>query len=428
MKFRDWRLWLRSLPWALKWFPILVVLRPIVDQFWKLKHISPLLSPLYWVGILTPILCVIALNKFQSSQLTMPVKIFKNWAILVIVNSVFVLLIRLNLNYFILILKITLPVYLFFFLRILIVSKQDLLGILTSFAYSWGIVCLMFLYELAFGARTIEVTRGSLERWEGGFADVLNYAIYAISGVVILTYQFFQKKKGTLFKRLLPALIALFMCILILGKIYHTTSLLCLSVLLALSLFRIFREQPSIGITFVIVVVILYSFMGESIKEESFDPLVEREIQAYEEGTNTRRQFNGRMGRWMDRWSEFGRGNIVGKMIGSGVGLFATSNIIGIAVHNDFLRVIFFTGFIGFFFYLMFYLSLYGRRKYLNEGDKFLLESGLLIVGVYSMTTLPTMYAPFMYFLLSIFVYVSLPVEQLYDYDQYEESPENEPE
>lgn len=422
MSFKNWKIWLGSLPWELKWFPILVVIRPVVDQFWELKHISPLVSPLYWVGILTPVLCLIGLRKFKAHNHTLPSRLFRNWSIFAIVNGILIIIDHSNLNYFILILKITLPVYLFFFLRVFIVSKIDLMGILTSFLYSWGIVCALFIYELIFGARSIEVTRGSLERWEGGFADVLNYAIYSIAGFIVLTYFFFQKKEENLFKKLIPTLVGLGVSMLIITKIHHTTSLLCIVALIALSLFRIFGQRPSIGIVFVLITITLYSVYGSQYKSKTIDPLLRHELYNYEHRKDAkRRQFNGRMGRWMDRVSEFKRGNIPGKFLGSGIGFFSSSSIIGIAVHNDFLRITFFTGFVGIFFYILFYLGLFTRRRFLEGGDKFLLEACLLLIGLYSITTLPTMYAPLMYITMTVFCYVSLPDEILLNDEFVEE-------
>jgi hypothetical protein len=420
MTYKEWKLWIKSLPWSLKWFPILVLIRPVVDQFWEFKQISPLLSPLYWVGILTPVFCLIGIKKFQFQSRTLPVKFFNLWALIAFANAIIVLLLNPSLNYFILFLKVCLPIYVFYFLRVLIVSKTDFIGILTSFMYSWGIVFLFFAYELIFGARSIEITRHSLQRWEGGFADVLNYALYAVSGFPVMVYFYFRKQKGNVFQRLIPSLLSLLIGILILSRIYHTTSFITIALLIALALFRIFKENPAVGFLFIIIVGIAYLTYGEKLKKNAFDPLVAREITVYETGTDTYRQFNGRMGRWVSRWDEFNKGNFVGKIFGSGVGFFGNESLFGIGVHNDFFRITFFTGFLGIIFYLLFYLGLLTRRKYLEDGEKFLLEASILMILVYSVTTIPTMYAPFMYFLLTVFAYSSLPAENL------NEEPETE--
>jgi O-antigen ligase len=279
--------------------------------------------------------------------------------------------------------------------------------------YSWGIIVLFFIYELIYGARSIEITRDSLERWEGGFADVLNYSIYAISGFTVMCYFYFIRKKGTTFQRLVPAMIALLMGVLILGKIYHTTSFITMAALIALALFRIFKKAPSIGLVYIILIMVIYLAFGEKIINESFDPLVSREVRVYQQGRNEYRLFNGRLGRWTDRWEDFNNGNIFGKILGSGVGFFSSSSLIGIAVHNDYFRITFFTGFLGIIFYLLFYVGLFARRKYLDEGDRYLLEASMIILFIYSISTLPTMYPPLMYFLMSVYVYTCLPAKRL---------------
>ena len=60
--YQLWKNWYRQLHWTRKWFPIFVLIRPLVDNFFWLKEISPLLSPLTIVGVLTPLLCLVSFN------------------------------------------------------------------------------------------------------------------------------------------------------------------------------------------------------------------------------------------------------------------------------------------------------------------------------------------------------------------------------
>ena len=82
-------------------------------------------------------------------------------------------------------LKLSLPVYLFAFLRVFIRNKKDFNGLLTTFLYSASIAALMLLYELLFNPIQIEYSRG-IESIPGGYADVMNYAIYLSFGFLIL--------------------------------------------------------------------------------------------------------------------------------------------------------------------------------------------------------------------------------------------------
>ena len=92
MEYKDWKNWIGSLPWYLKWFVILVLIRPIVDNFYYLKNISPVLSPLYFVGIATPILCTIALINYRKKDFSIFDLLYGIWGILMLVSLFFMFL------------------------------------------------------------------------------------------------------------------------------------------------------------------------------------------------------------------------------------------------------------------------------------------------------------------------------------------------
>ena len=92
MEYKDWKLWIGSLPWHLKWFVILVLIRPIVDNFYYLKNISPVLSPLYFVGITTPILCVIALINYRKKDYSVFDLLYGIWGLLMLISLFFMFL------------------------------------------------------------------------------------------------------------------------------------------------------------------------------------------------------------------------------------------------------------------------------------------------------------------------------------------------
>src|SRR5437016_327172 len=68
MSFSEWKYWFRSLPWSLRWFPLLILIRPLVDNFYYLKNVSPVLSPLYIVGVLTPLLAIYGMAVIRRQQ------------------------------------------------------------------------------------------------------------------------------------------------------------------------------------------------------------------------------------------------------------------------------------------------------------------------------------------------------------------------
>src|SRR5262245_10118257 len=60
MSFKEWRRWLKELPWSCKWFVLFILIRPVADNFYSLKEISPLYSPLYILGVLTPVFILLS--------------------------------------------------------------------------------------------------------------------------------------------------------------------------------------------------------------------------------------------------------------------------------------------------------------------------------------------------------------------------------
>ncbi|HXD93300.1 MAG TPA: hypothetical protein VNX01_08810, partial [Bacteroidia bacterium] len=89
MTYKEWKYWLKSQPWHLRWFTVLVLIRPIVDNFYYLKNISPFLSPLYLVGIATPILCVYAIISFKRKDKSVFDFLFGIWTILILLSLTF---------------------------------------------------------------------------------------------------------------------------------------------------------------------------------------------------------------------------------------------------------------------------------------------------------------------------------------------------
>jgi hypothetical protein len=359
-------------------------------------------------------LCILAISKYKVNAESGALKMFRYWSILVVINALIMFLVHFNLYYFALTLKLTLPVYLFYFLRIFIQSKEDLIGILQTFIYSYFIVFILLLYELLFGPRSIQITRGDIERYEGGFADVMNYAIYAIGGVLVILYFFFLKTNTPFIKRIVPLGAGFLFSFLILFKIFHLTSYVAITALILIFCLQLLRRATPYFVIFIFFMAIIYFFVQKPIENSVLRNMTQREIQARDDGRNERRYFNGRMGRWIDRWEDFKEIPITGKIAGSGIVLAASSSLVGIAVHNDLLRIIFSTGYLGLLFYLSFYFGLFRRRKYFFEEEKFLLDASLSMIIIYSVTTLPTLYPPFMYLLLPIFVYFGsdLPSEE----------------
>ncbi len=225
MTFKEWTAWLRDLPWAFRWFPLLVLFRPVVDNLYFLKSVSPLLSPPYLVGVLTPIACVVALIRFKSPSRTGLDKAFLYWSVMVLLSALFLLFYDpLSMLTFEYVLKITIPVYLYFFLRLFITDLRDLHGILQSFLYSTLFVVVLLMYEVFVNPISVQESRG-LERIQASFGDVVSYGMYITFAVIIATYYFFARQHLVTFNRRMVLLgVVLAFSLLGLVNIYHTAS------------------------------------------------------------------------------------------------------------------------------------------------------------------------------------------------------------
>jgi hypothetical protein len=410
MRFKTWRIWVSSLPWSLKWFVYLILLRPAIDNFYFLKNISPLLSPLYWAGLLTPVFCipVILNNRYPHNRLH---QLFNLWSGLIILNTIFIVFQPVDIISKIQwILKLSIPVYLFFFLRIFIRSKTDFTGLLTTFLYAAAFAGVMLLYELLVKPIRVELSRG-LERIQGGYADVMNYAIYLTFGFLVISYFYFSSKYkksnlkiGLIFLMLISAL-----CFAGLTGISHTASYAVFGALLILFLASSTRRFGYV--TFIVVTIIMgiSYFYGGQFYDKNIDPLTAKEVEVIEGTRNESQLFHGRMARWQYGWSNFKDSPATAWLFGYPTSLEDPFFNISIGIHNDYLRIFYFTGITGVCSYFLFLYLVWRRKKFLQMPEKYLLYGSLAILLLYSVSTTPTFYANFLYILLTVFAYFSLP-------------------
>jgi hypothetical protein len=410
MHFKIWRIWIGSKPWSLRWFVYLMLLRPVIDNFYFLKDISPLLSPLYWAGLLTPVLCVPAILKYNYHH-NLIHRLFNAWSVLIILNTLFTVFQPVDLVMTVQwILRLSMPVYLFFFLRIFIKNKTDFIGLLTTFLYAAAIAALMLLYELIFKPIHIGYSRG-IERISGGYADVMNYAIYLSFGFLILAYFYINHKTtNQSLKIKLPFLIAaIIFCIAGFISISHTVSYAVFVSLLLLFVTSIARKYTIISFFLIIIFWIALFIYGDKFYQERIDPLVAKEVEVIKGTRDETQLFHGRMARWQYAWANFKDAPVIAWLFGYPTSLEDPFFNISIGIHNDYLRIFYFTGILGLLAYILFLFNLWRRKKFLYLADKYLLNGTMVILFLYSVSTTPTFYANFLYILFSIFVYFSLP-------------------
>lgn len=410
MTFKEWKSWLAELPWPLRWFPVLVLLRPVVDNFYYLKEVSPFLSPLYIVGLLTPVLAIIAIIRYKQAEFSALDKAFIYWTLAVLFSCLFIFFYGsyslLSIEF---ILKLSLPVYLYFFLRRLIQSRRDLDGILQSFLYSGIFVALILLFEVFVNPIRIEESRG-LGRIQGNFGDVVSYGIYIVFSFLIATYFYFSRLHLDQTKKSIR-LVAIVALIGILGlfNIHHTATYVIFSILLLLFLLFNFKTaKRSLSMLIILIVGAGLIFFSNSI-EEKLTPLVATDLQVFEGTQDADRLMHGRVGRWIDMWEIFTAQTMPVQFFGYPLKMEYAYHYIGIGSHNDLVRMLFATGYLGLILYLVLLIRVYIRSSLFGLAQQFLILGCLITLLLYSISITPTFYAPFMYIVMSIFAFAAIP-------------------
>lgn len=410
MKFKDWKIWLKSKSWTLKWFIILVLLRPVIDNLFFLKNISPFLSPLYWVGVLTPVLVIISLIKNPKPIQTNLDKYFKIWSVFIFIGIFFVILgDPLTMESLEFLLKLSIPIYLYFFARIFIQNKQDLDGFLTTFLYSGVFVAVVLLYELVINPIRLVESRG-MDRIQGSFGDVVSYGIYLTFCFLIATYFYFSRKREVpQFKRLRTVLIIGFLCVLTLINIHHVASYTIFFGLLLLFLVFNFKSNKGAALVLSFMIFLIFYFFAQPIIEEKVAPLLATDIEVYEGEQDSDRLMHGRVGRWSHMVDIFSNENIFAQFFGYPSTLKYSYSFVGVGSHNDFIRILFLSGYFGLLYYLVVLVIFYQRLKKLIGSTKYLAYGTLGILMLYSISITPTYYPPFMYIVMVVFAFVALP-------------------
>ncbi len=420
MGFKYWWKWFKNLPLGKKWFVWLILLRPIIDNFYELKEASALASPLYIVGILTPVFILMSnvsggLQKSPASLQEIP---FRIWSLFLIFNALSFWFIQLSVVAFGDLIKYTTPVFLFYYSRRFIQSKEDLHGVLTSFLVSCLFPFSIFLYESIFNPIAIEYIssgRGGGSRIRGAYADIMNYAIFFTVFLIIMCYYFLANlynKRSSIKVKTWHLVVAIVFVLYGLTRIRHVSTWGVFLVLILIFLFHNLRNTK--GILFTLLFVFIVSiFFAESIYLNHIEPLISKELMVVEGESEADQAFNGRMTRWekyFEIWEQMPSLNHFTGIVSAN--FKETIIMIGGGMHSDYIRLMFLTGFIGLFFYIMFLLGSLSKWFSLDVPEKYLLAACIISILLWSITTVPTLYAPLLYILYPIIAFALLPKQQ----------------
>lgn len=414
MSFKEWKEWYKSLPKSMRWFVWLILFRPVIDNFYYLKEVSPFLSPLNIVGILTPFIIFYTIRKMKTppqSEIDTNVKVWGGFILAGIIVMGFTGFFMLP--FWTVAFKISLPLYLLIFLRYFVRDRRDVDGVLQTFLFSSIVVISIFMFEIVIHPLNMVHSRG-LERYQGSFADVFDYAIY-VTLCTLINYYFLLKSDSTLSRTTRTRNVGLNLVIgvAMLFKMSHVATDIVFIALNILYFLVAFKKNAVGALIFgTVIVLIIYAYGQETI-DKNLMPLIETDVKVAQGEEEETAYFHGRVGRWERISGIFNESSYLSQLFGMPfTGELPFAFVTG-GVHNDYLRNLIAIGYIGLFSYLLLLFNLF-RRIIKHELSMLYLGLGALgSLVLYSMTTVPTIYPSYLYIIMTIFAYFSIPTNVL---------------
>lgn len=378
-----------------------------------MKEISPFLSPLYIAGVMTPVLAVGcwmagALPRREASKLDWLMLVYTG---ILAMNALAVLMLDMSLGALELILKLGMPSVIYFFVRHVIRSYADLLGIVTTFLYGCIVPFGTLLFENLVAPISVQEARG-MTRYEGLYSDVVNYSIYAMLAFVCFGYLFILAAQTG---RLTRKAIVLFslgfgMCAMCLLSIHHATSWAVGAAILTMTVLFSLRVGTFLGpIVIAVLAVCGFCFAGGTVSSNVTE-VYNTEIEIVQGNQVADRAFHGRVVTWRKYFREWNDFSLLGKSLG--VAVTGRKDIMRPmmmrGIHNDYLRIMFSSGILGLVFYLLMLAATFWTSWKLPVSERYLLQTVILVSSLYSVTTLPTTYPSFLYFSMSVIAYAAL--------------------
>lgn len=409
LNFREWRRWVRSKPGIHRWFIYIVLFRPVIDSFYTMKSVSPFLSPLYIAAAFTAVLSFLAIisgpRRIGRNSVD---RLFAVWAVVAIVNMFFLaFLAKEPLILIENIMRYMMPFYLYFFIRSFIRNRTDLIYLFQTFLYSEVFVGLVFLYELILGPIRVETSRG-FDRYVGVWADNYNYSFFIVLVFFVFTYlymthvQFNHKRFWFWFVLAFEAVF--------LSRVVHIATW---GIFAFLGIWFLFSASIIHRQTFMLLLVagaIGYSYLGETIKQDYVNPLTQSELAALRGEKPIERLGHGRMSRWVVMVPIWLNHSFPAKILGMPVDMnsrylyMITGN-----VHNDFLRIAFLYGIVGFFCFLAVLILVFRRGLQLPTSDRYIVVGSVVVLSMYAFSGNSLLYAQLQYVVYAVFAFALLP-------------------
>lgn len=383
-----------------KWFIWLIAIRPILDTLYEMKHVSAFLSPLYWIGVITPILGGIGIIKGYSRELTQASgsMLIRMILVVVVINVLgMVLMAGISLETASIGFKIILFPLMIIYCSTYAVKEKAFNIAISAMALGSIFVYGMIAFELAFGKISSRVTTGGVEAASGLFADPVSYGLYLNVSLACWLYLY------TLNIGLGRYIIACVVILTVIGiiSIGHLASLAIFVLVLLLYIQHISSRRSLMAAVFALVLLAAgYMMLNTEIKLY-YEPKIAREMEVLRGQRDAAQGFHGRMTRWVDYENKWADINIIGKVFGVSLDFDARiwhSTWLLITPHNDYLRMGFMAGVVGLILYVLYLLKFVIYSFRLNENERFISWSAACLLCLYSLTTTPSLYPQIVYF------------------------------
>lgn len=400
-KFKWWKNSIRVLPWQKKWFIYLILLRPIIDTFYFLKELSILLSPLYLIGIITPILIFISLASVNIKTYSTPIS-FKIWSFFIFFNCTFLLINFPDVQMFGAVIKYTIPVFLIIYCWKFFRTQKDLELILYTAIIASIFPVLLLLFEFfvePIKVDTLTESRGGGVRLEGLYADSVSYAIFFIYLMIGFAYYHMKQKLKIEKNYFTNQKVIIVLTILIIGliAIKHTaTWAVVLTIILLSFLSNLRNAKGFIGV--VIFIAVFIPIVSQFLFEDHILPLIQKEIRVIQGNAPVENSFNGRMTRWIMFFEYWSKMNPFAQIIGVVHSKFEFArNMVTGFTHNDYIRQFFLTGIFGVISYVVFIIGSVRNIFNTDGAISFVILSNASLLLLYSISSMPSLYPTLLY-------------------------------
>ena len=392
----------KSIGYSFKLILIIIALKPIINVLEDTSFINLPISILQIIGLVLFVLLIVGLKKIDTSKYEMIFFIYKMFIILYVINVLLVTFNNFDFSIIAMSAKVLLAPLMFIYFLKNLRTHSDMNLILNSFLISSIPLLSTSIFSIIIGESIS--TRG-FERISTAYGDIATIGISLNIVLVLLLYRFLSSKIS-----LFILLGYIFVSILVLVNIVHAASTIIFFSIIILFLYYQYKERFFIGIVVSGILIIGSYFTLQDWSYRFINSFFGKELEMISSQESQYRfnddvMFHGRMGRFKRHFDYYLEQNTFNLFLG-GLSI-KYPYMMGHGTHNDFLRILFTTGIVGFMLYVSFLLLMLFKSIIIsNVYNKFLLQSALLILILYSITLTPSTYVDLNLFLMPTFIYV----------------------